>query len=138
MFLLFGNGQRVRIEKMPESSVTANENDLLEIRTGAALFQQPEQALDRNIHHIVGAFLTGRAMQNVSDTSHGRVHNSSVRNTSADHLDALIRLQKAVMTQRANCRIRVVLQNAVNEMAANFSRGSGNQNALHGRGHSNH
>ena len=77
-------------------------------------------------------------MQNVGDSLHGRAHGSTVGNTSADHLEALVRLQKPVMTQRANCRIRVGLQNAVDEMAADFAGGSGNQNALHGRGHSNH
>ena len=63
---------------------------------------------------------------------HGCVHHRPVRDASADDLQPRFGLQKPVMTQRANAHILIGLQNAADEMAADFAGGSGNQDALHG------
>ena len=117
---------------MPQSSIAADQDDLSEGRAGAALFQQPEQALDRNIHHVLGSFLAGGAMQNVRDLLHGGAHSRPIRDASLDYIHPIFGLQKAVMTQRTNTHILIRLQNARNEMAPHFAGSSGHQDALHG------
>ena len=74
MLLFFRNWKRMGIEEMSQGSVATNENDLLERRTGAAVFQQPEQALHGHIDDIVWRFLAGRAMEHMSNTGYGLVH----------------------------------------------------------------
>ena len=51
-----------------------------------------------DVHHVIGSFLAGGAVQNVGDSLHGRVHNRAVRDRSAHDFQVLLRLQHPVMT----------------------------------------
>jgi hypothetical protein len=88
----------MRIEKMPQGSIAADQDDLSEGRTGAALFQKPEETLDRNIHHVMGSFFAGGAMQNVCNFLQGGVHDRAIRDTSLDYLQPIRGGQKPFMT----------------------------------------
>ena len=96
--LLLGNGQGMRVEKMSQGSIAADQDDLFESRAAAGLFQQPEQTLDRDIHHIVGSFLTGGAMQYVRNALDGCMHNGPIRDAALDNLQPGSGLQVPVVT----------------------------------------
>jgi hypothetical protein len=86
VLLFFRDWKRVGIEEVPQGSVAANEDDLPKRRTGAAGLQQPEQALHGYIDDIVRRFLACRAMEHMSDSGHGFVHDSAIRNASVHDL----------------------------------------------------
>jgi hypothetical protein len=85
-------------------AVAADQNDLMERRTDAALFEQPEQTFDRDIHHIVGSFFAGCEVQDVRDSVHGLAHQASIRDAAANDFDASAWFQKAVMTKSPDAK----------------------------------
>jgi hypothetical protein len=58
----------MRIEKMSDRAIAANQNELLEGWADTALFEEPEQAFNRNIHRIIRRFLTCGTVQDVRDS----------------------------------------------------------------------
>lgn len=60
--LLFGDRDRMRIKEMADGTIAAQQNELLERGTDAALFEEPEQALYGDVHNVFGSFLAGCAV----------------------------------------------------------------------------
>ena len=120
------------IEKVSHGGVAANQNNLLERRTAAALFQQPEQALDGDVHDLVRSLLAGRAMQNMSDAAHGPAHCFAIGDASLRNFQARPRLQNPVMTEGTNPYVAVVVraENSIDEMAAYFAGSACDQNEM--------
>ncbi len=129
VLLFFRDWKRVGIEEMAQGSVAANEDDLLKRGTGAAGLQQPEQALHGHIDDIVWRFLAGRAMEHMSNTGYGLVHDSTIRNASLHNLHPRARMQNAIVTQSADAYAGVLVgaENSINEVAAYFARGACDQ-----------
>src|ERR1700730_2033618 len=98
------------VEEMTECGISANQDDLLERRTEAAFLEQPEQALNRNINHVVGSFLAGRAVQHVSNALHGLSHDFPIRDAASHNSQALVRIEEPVVTQCANTCVAPGLQ----------------------------
>ena len=90
MFLLFGHWNRMRVEKMSDCTITANQNKLLESWADTALFKQPEQAFDGDIHGVVRSFLAGGAVQNVGNAIQRTAHCVTVRDIALDHFHPIL------------------------------------------------
>ena len=54
------------------------------VRTGAALFQQPEQSFDRHIDYVVGSFLAGGAVHDMRDAVDGFADHGAIRDVALD------------------------------------------------------
>src|ERR1700730_1171425 len=121
------------VEEMTKCGVSANQDDLLERRTEAAFLEQPEQALNRNIHHVVGSFLAGRAVQHVSNASHGLSHDFPIRHAALHNYQALVRIEKPVVTQRAHTSVAQGLhpENSTDRVRTHFACRTGNEEASH-------
>ena len=102
MLLLLGHGDRVWIEEVSHRGVAADQNYLLKSTAGAAFFEQPEQALHRDIDHIVGGFLACGAVNDVSDSFHRRPDRLAVGNISLHNFKPPQWFGNAVMAERSN------------------------------------
>jgi hypothetical protein len=122
----------VRVEKVPHGGIPADQYDLLEGRTAAALLEQPEKALHGYVHDIVGSLLAGGAMEHVRDSLHGLAHCMVIGNASLHDFQARTRLQEAVVAQGTDAQVAVVVRpkNSVNEMAPDFAGSARDQDAL--------
>ena len=66
---LFGDRPVVAVEKMADPGIAADQDELARGRAGAEFLEQPEQALDRDVHDVVGGFLAGGEMHDVGDAA---------------------------------------------------------------------
>lgn len=133
MFLLFSYGYRVWIEEVSHSGIAANQTYSLKGVAGAAFFEQPEQTLDCDIHHIVSCFLAGGAVNDVSYSFHRRPHRVAVRNVSFHSFQAAVWLGNPVVAERSDAYIlvRIGMQNLMTEIGANFAGGASDQDVFH-------
>jgi len=108
------------IEEMPQCGVPSNEDELIKRAASSTLFQQPKQSFDRNIHHLVGSFFAGRAMNDVSDSLHCGAHRFAISDVSLYDLDPLMWLGNPIVAEGANGNVFVTgrVKDPVNEMSA--------------------
>ena len=97
MFLLFRDRRRMVVEKMADRSVAADQDELLERRPGAALFEQPKESLNSNVDNIVGRFFARGAMQYMRNAIQGSAHHCTIRNIALDNFQPRARIQKSVV-----------------------------------------
>src|SRR5271165_2449990 len=129
--LLLRHRNRVRIKEMPESRISADQDDLLERIAEPALLQQPEKAFDRDIDHVICGFLAGRAMDHMSNPAHRSPHRFPVRDISGYDLQPFTRLRAAVVAQRAYRNVRAVVEHTPDEMTTYFACCTGHKDSLH-------
>src|SRR5208337_4796876 len=80
VLLLFSNRKGMRIEKMANRAIAAEQDDLLESRACAALFKEPEKPLHANVDNVVRGFLARSAVQHMSDAVHGLSRDTTIGN----------------------------------------------------------
>src|SRR5687768_3031884 len=97
MFLRLSYRNRVRINKMPNASITTNQNKLLECGTCTASFKQPEHAFHRYIHDLVRSLFAGCKMDNVCNIVHCFFHSLPVFDGAMNILYAFMSFEFAVM-----------------------------------------
>ena len=130
-----GDGKGMRIKEVPHAGVAADEDELPKRIARPALFEEPEQPLDRDVHDAVGRLLAGRQVQDVRDIAQGIVNEGAVGNAAAHDFEAIAGRQQALMAQGADDRVLAarVREAAVDEMGTDFAGGARDENAI---GHS--
>ncbi len=129
--MLLGHRNRMRIEKMSDCTVAANQNKLLESWADAALFKQPEQAFDSDIHGVVWGFLAGGAVQNVRNAIQRTTYGVAVGDAALDHFQPFLCRQYPVVAQSAENYVlmRCGLSDAIHKMGAHFAGSASDKDA---------
>jgi hypothetical protein len=106
---------------------------LAERLAGAALFEQPEEAFDGDIDYFIRRFLAGGAMNDVGDAGHGAADDVAVRDIASDDFEPVVRVERTIVAESANRDIAevIVIEDATNEMGADFAGRAGDENAFH-------
>jgi len=133
VLLLLCDRDQVWVEEMSEGSVSSDENELPKRVAGARLLQQPEQSFHCDIHHLVGSFLAGRAMNDVCDPLHCGAHGLAVGDVSFYDFNSLMRIGNSVVAKGPNDNpfMGGGVQDAVNKMSANLACRAGYQDVFH-------
>ena len=132
MLLRLGDRDRVGIDEMADAGIAADQDELLEGRADAAGLQQPEQALDRHVHDLIGRFLAGRQVHARGSPLPGRVQpprdlRSSRARSRGGHAAAV----RGDGTARARPTVKGGIgQQPTDEGLADLSGGSCDQYAL--------
>jgi hypothetical protein len=85
---------------MAHPRVPADEDELPERRARPAGFQQPEQALDRDVDDGLGRLLAGGQVKDVRHAVHGPVHRRTLVDRAGHDLKAGTGFEHAVVAQR--------------------------------------
>lgn len=135
VFLLLGDGKRVRIEEMTDGAIATDQNKLAERLAGAALFEQPEEAFDGDIDHVIGCFFAGRAMNDVGDAGHGAADDVAVGDIAGDDFEAIVGIKRAIVAEGANRDVAevivILIEGAMDEIGTDFAGRAGNKDAFH-------
>src|SRR5208283_4008470 len=105
MFLLFRDRDWMRVEKVADGSVAADQDELLEGRARPALFEQPKQPLNCNVDNVVRHFFARCAVQHMRDAIQSSAHYGTIRDIALDNFQRRARIQKPVVAQRPDARI---------------------------------
>ena len=118
---------------MSQRGVPSNQNNLFERAARAAFLEQPKEAFNGDIDHILDRFLAGRTMNHVGDTVHCFPYRAAISDVSSDGFEPRVRSRNAVMTEGPNGYVLIVLgpQNTASELGADLASGSRYQNVLH-------
>ena len=81
----------MRVVEVPHGGIPAHQQELAQRRARAAFLQQPEHALDGDVHHFVGRFLAGGQVQDVRGTFDSAPHVVTVLDGSRRDLQAWMR-----------------------------------------------
>jgi len=133
VFLLLGDGERVRVEEMADGAIAADQDELAEGFAGAGFFEEPEEAFDGDVDYFIGRFLAGSAMNDVGDAGHGAADDIAVGNIACDDFETITGNQRAIVAESAKADIAevVMIEDATNEIGANFAGRAGDENAFH-------
>jgi hypothetical protein len=83
---------------MAHARVATDQDELPQRRTRARLFQQPEQALDRDVHDRLWRFLASREMQHVRHARHRLDRDRAIADRAAHHPEVGGGGQRALVT----------------------------------------
>ena len=104
--VVFGDRAIVAVEEMADPGIAADEDELPRRRAGAELLEQPEKALDGDVHDVVGGFLAGREMDDMGDAAHRPLRTTS-RSAIEPRTTSIrsARLDSAIVAEGADCDI---------------------------------
>jgi hypothetical protein len=127
----------MRVVEVAHRRVGADEDELAEGGTRAAALEQPEQALDRDVHGIVGSLLAGGQVQHMRHALEGALHGRTVLHRAVHRFDPLRCWQRALVTEGAHAPLREpgVPDHAVDEGAADLAGRAGDEDERRGECH---
>lgn len=99
VFLLFGYGHRMWVNKVAHACITTNENELFEGVAFTAGFEQPKESFDGDVHDTVGGFFAGGQVQHVGDAVHCGVDIVLIGHVAACDFEAVLWVEHAVVTK---------------------------------------
>ena len=125
----FGDRRRVGVEEVADRRVAADQDELARGRGFAEGLEQPEQAFDRDVHHIVGRLLAGGEVEDVGDIGHRRLGRGAIGKAAAHDVDPRRRFERSAMAEGAQAGggETLVGEEPPNEMAAHLTRRPGDE-----------
>lgn len=133
VFLLLGDGKRVRVEEVADGAVAADQDELAEGLAGAGFYEEPKEAFDGDVDDVVGSFFACGAVDDVSDVFHGAADYVAVGDVAGDDFQAVVECERAIVAEGADGDVGevVVGEDVMDEIGADFAGSAGDEDAFH-------